>query len=225
VRAICEWFGPRNDDDRDEWVSRCAEVLAALEDGGDTDLDGDWTCAIPPAWAFVRSGKAHEVAEPFVTRQAARLVLGNGDLTVLQGPLHFEGPVSISGTVVVIGDLVIDGQLSNPDPGDCLVVVGDERLRAAEVGWGHFVTGTLDVQALYWSNFSINDGLLYAPRTRAGLEFEEAALRPGKEPLGEAFLRTCTEPPLEATGACFKDVALALVSHVAGGARVVRTRP
>ena len=96
-------------------------------------------------------------------------------MTVFRGPVRLEGRVRIDGMVVVIGDLEVDGFLEHfSDPGDCLMVLGNETVASLEVGWAHFVMGNLNAQVRFWSYDAINDGLMHVTRERTiALDIED----------------------------------------------------
>lgn len=190
--AVVNWFGEHKGERLAGLRADCVEVLrCALARPSDepvrldANFRGDWIRALIAGWALARLGRAHRLAPPFVSaepvwRKAPSVkgevsTLGGGDLTVFQGPLSLSGTVRISGMVLVVGAFDVDGLLSiGGNPGDCLLVVGNERVTALEVGWGHFVMGSLDAELLRWSYNAIHEGLLCVTgETRAALILTE----------------------------------------------------
>lgn len=170
AEKVFNWFGERDAERNEAWLGNCEKALQALLDApagtlpeDPFGLSGDWASALPAAFAFARMGRAHALTAPFFRVKDAGMVLGSrGATTVLEGPLRLSGLIQIEGMVLVVGELEIDGFLDHfTDPGDCLMVLGDERIRALEVGWAHFVMGTQRAEVLHWSYDALNDGLMF----------------------------------------------------------------
>lgn len=218
AEKVFEWFGERDAERTEAWLTNAETTLQCLEDNVELpyDLRGDWVSALPAAYVYSRQGAAHAVAAPFVQHRDSTTTLGRGSgfVTVFRGPVRLEGRVRIDGMVVVIGDLEVDGFLEHfSDPGDCLMVLGNETVASLEVGWAHFVMGNLNAQVRFWSYDAINDGLMHVTRERTiALDIEDqsggddaerwAALARFLEPAMPGELdgeRVCE---LVATGAC-----------------------
>ncbi|MFZ5443564.1 MAG: hypothetical protein ACOZQL_26395 [Myxococcota bacterium] len=184
AEKVFEWFGERDAQRTEAWLRNCEQALEALRAapaGALSDdpfgLSGDWSSALPAAFAFSRLARAHPLEAPFCRKEGSVTVLGSrGSTVVFDGPVRLRGEVKIEGTVLVVGDLELEGLLDHcTDPGDCLMVLGDERVRAMEVGWAHFVMGTLRAQVLHWSYDALNDGLLFVSGAcEAALEIQSA---------------------------------------------------
>jgi hypothetical protein len=171
AQEVFDWFGERTPERTEAWLSNCEATLRSLEEDTELpiELRGDWPSALPAAVAFARQGDAHPLTAPFLERTETETTLGRGSshVTVFRGPLRLEGTVRINGMVVVVGALHIDGYLNHfTDPGDCLMVLGNETVTALRVGWSHFVMGALDAQVTFWSYSSINDGLMHVTGAR-----------------------------------------------------------
>lgn len=166
AEQVFEWFGERDAEKTEAWLGDCEASLRSLEEDAElpAGLRGDWLSALPAAWVFVRQGDAHPLATPFVEARDGMTTLGRGSsrVTVFRGPVRLEGRVRVKGMVVIVGDLTVEGFLEHfTDPGDCLMVVGNESVRSVRVGWAHFVMGALTAQVRFWSYDAINDGLMH----------------------------------------------------------------
>jgi hypothetical protein len=181
AQTVFEWFGERDAGRTDAWLRNAETTLQSLEEGSELpyDLRGDWVSTLPAASVFAHQGGVHPLEPPSLRRTADRVTLGRGSgfVTVFRGPVRLEGLVRIDGMVVVIGDLEVDGFLEHfVDPGDCLMVLGNERVRSLQVGWAHFVMGALNAQVRLWSYDSINDGLMHVTgTTTVALDIEDRA--------------------------------------------------
>jgi hypothetical protein len=179
AEQVFEWFGERDAQKTEAWLANCEASLRSLEEDAElpVGLHGDWPSALPAAWVFVRQGDAHPLAAPFVEAREGITTLGRGSsrVTVFRGPVRLEGRVRIKGMVVIVGDLTVEGLLEHfTDPGDCLMVVGNEVARSVRVGWAHFVMGALTAQVRFWSYDAINDGLMHVTGARdVALELED----------------------------------------------------
>lgn len=180
--VVLNWFGEHTGERLANLRADCVEVLrCALERQPDEPIEldpnfhGDWIRALLAGWALARLGRAHALAPPFVTVKNGVTKLGTGDLSVFQGPLKLQGTVKINGMVLIVGALEVEGLLDFcGNPGDCLLVVGDERVTALDVGWGHFVMGSLDAEVIRWSYDAINDGVICVTgETRSALTLTE----------------------------------------------------
>lgn len=218
AEKVFEWFGERDAQRTEAWLINAETTLQGLEDNVELpyDLRGDWVSALPAAYVYSRQGAVHPVEAPFVQHRDSVTTLGRGSgfVTVFRGPIRLEGRVRIDGMVVVIGDLEVDGFLEHfADPGDCLMVLGNETVTSLQVGWAHFVMGALNAQVRFWSYDAINDGLMHVTReSTVTLDIEDqsggddaerwAALARFLDPVVPGELDGKRACELVATGAC-----------------------
>lgn len=201
AETVFEWFGERDAERTEAWLGNAEATLQCLEDGAELpfDLRGDWPSALPAAYVFSRQGAVHPLAAPFLQQRDGVTTLGRGSqwVTVFRGPVRLEGRVHIDGMVVIIGDLVVDGFLEHfSDPGDCLMVLGDETVSSLSVGWAHFVMGALAAQVRFFSYDAINDGLMHVTGPRSvALDIEDQS--GGDDPERWAPLARLLEPRVE----------------------------
>lgn len=201
AEAVFEWFGERDAERTEAWLSNCETTLQCLEEAREQpyDLRGDWVSALPAASVFSRQGEVHPLAAPFVQVRDSMTTLGRGSgfVTVFRGPVRLKGHVRIDGMVVIIGDLEVDGFLEHfSDPGDCLMVLGTETVTSLSVGWAHFVMGALNAQVRFYSYNAINEGLMHVTGTcSVALDIEDQS--GGDEPSRWAPLARLLEPPVD----------------------------
>ncbi|MER2565403.1 MAG: hypothetical protein ABTQ32_32055 [Myxococcaceae bacterium] len=201
AQTVFEWFGERDAERTEAWLRNAETTLQCLEDGVEQpyDLRGDWVSALPAASVFARQGAVHPLAAPFVEHREDVTTLGRGSafVTVFRGPVRLKGRVHIDGMVVIIGDLEVDGFIEHfTDPGDCLMVLGNETVTSVSVGWAHFVMGALNAQVRFFSYGAINEGLMHVTgATSVALDLEDQS--GGDEPERWAVIARLLEPPID----------------------------
>lgn len=201
AQTVFEWFGERDAERTEAWLRNAETTLQCLEEGvaQPSDLRGDWVSALPAASVFARQGAVHPLAAPFVEHGENVTTLGRGSafVTVFRGPVRLKGRVHINGMVVIIGDLEVDGFLEHfTDPGDCLMVLGNESVTSVSVGWAHFVMGALKAQVRFFSYGAINEGLMHVTgATSVALDLEDQS--GGDEAERWAVIARLLEPPID----------------------------